>query len=129
MSAEDLGSHTARITVSHGTEGSFYLVSTEYSLDNGTTWASVASDTFQVSISGTTTVLVKRTSNAGSTPVQTLTLTDYTDVKLYGAVNGTAEELVHLYGSVNGESKKLVKLYASINGESKKIFEDTSNQS
>lgn len=129
LSAEDLGSHTARITVSHGTEGSYYSVSTEYSLDNGATWTSVASDTFQVTISGTTTVLVKRTSNAGSTPVQTLTLTDYTDAKLYGAVNGTAEELVHLYGSVNGESKKLVKLYASVNGVSKKIFEDTSNQS
>ena len=125
LSAEDLGSHTAQVTVSHGTEGSFYTVNTEYSLD-GSTWTSTASDTFQVSISApTTTVYVKRTSTAGSTPVQTLTLTDFTSVKLYCSVNDTAEEIVHLYGSVNGESVALKKLYASVNGESKLIFEDS----
>ena len=95
VTANDLGHGDIEITVVHASEGNAETVYTEYSYDQ-TTWTQ-ASDTFQISVSGATTVYVRRRSTAGATPVRSVSITPFTSVKLYGSVNGSSEEIKTLY--------------------------------
>lgn len=93
--ATDAGHGTFVINVVHANEGTAETVRTEYSYDQET-WEQ-ASDTFQLQVSGPTTIYVRRTNSTGSTPVKSLSMVPYTAVKLYGSVNGVAEEIKKLY--------------------------------
>lgn len=125
VTVNDVGSGEMVITVSHAREGSASTVYTEYSYDQ-TTWTAVQ-DTFRLTVHSATTIYVRRTNDAGSTPVRTVSIVPATAVKLYGSVNNKAKEIHKLYGSVNGQAVRIRKLYGSVNGRSKLIFVEDSN--
>lgn len=122
LEASDLGHGNIVIAVNHGTEGSDSGVNTEYSLNYGP-WQ-IAADTFSLHIAESTVIQVRRTNGTGSTPTATLTVAPFISTKLYGSVDGRAEQITKLYGSVNGESKLIKKMYGSVDGVSKLIYED-----
>lgn len=122
VTANDLGQGVIDFVVSHASEGDAATVTTEYSFDQST-WVTAA-DEFTLTLSSATTVYIRRTSSAGSTPVYTISVSPKIGVVLYGSVNGEAEKITKLYGSVNGESKRIRKLYGSVNGRSKIIYID-----
>lgn len=123
--ASEAGGNNVNITVAHAAEGSATPVTTEYSY-NQSNWTT-ASDNFQITLTSPKVIYVRRRSSAGVTPMFSMSLSPYSHPKLYGSVNGYAEEITKLYGSVNGESKKIVKLYGSANGVSELIYEDAGN--
>lgn len=125
ITANDVGQGEVYFTVNHASEGSANTVITELSYDQKT-WQTV-SDEFNLSLSGQTTLYVRRSNNSGSTPVFSISVTPSTRVKLYGSVNNQAQEIKKLYGSVNGQSVRIRKLYASVNGRSKLIFVESNN--
>ena len=120
ITAHDVGQGEVYFTVNHASEGSANTVVTEFSYDKKT-WQTV-SDSFNLSLSGQTTLYVRRTNNSGSTPVFSISVIPSTRVKLYGSVNNQSKEIKKLYGSVNNHSVRIRKLYASVNGRSKLIF-------
>lgn len=123
ITANDVGQGEVYFTVNHAAEGSADVVMTELSYDQET-WQTV-SDEFHLTLSGQTTIYVRRTNSSGSTPVSSISVTPSTRVKLYGSVNGQAQEIKKLYGSVNGQAVRIRKLYGSVNGRSKLIFVDS----
>lgn len=125
ITANDVGQGEVHFTVNHATEGSADVVMTELSYDQST-WQTV-SDEFRLTLSGQTTIYVRRTNSSGSTPVFSISVTPSTRVKLYGSVNGQAQEIKKLYGSINGQAVRIRKLYGSVNGRSKLIFVEDSN--
>lgn len=125
ITANDVGQGKVYFTVNHASEGSANTVVTELSYDKET-WQTV-SDEFNLSLSEQTTLYVRRSNNSGSTPIFSISVIPSTRVKLYGSVNGQAEEIKKLYGSVNGQSVRIRKLYASVNGRSKLIFVENSD--
>lgn len=124
LAADDLGHGNIVVTANHGAEGDASGVNTEYSLNYGP-WQ-IAADTFSLHISESTVIQVRRTNGTGSTPVATLTVAPFVSTRLYGSVDGKAEQITKLYGSVNGESRLLKKVYGSVDGVSKLIYEDLS---
>ena len=125
ITANDVGQGEVYFTVNHASEGSANTVVTELSYDQET-WQT-ASDSFNLSLTGQTTLYVRRTNNSGSTPIFPISVTPSTRVKLYGSVNNQAQEIKKLYGSVNGQSVRIRKLYASVNGRSKLIFVESND--
>ena len=125
ITANDVGQGEVYFTVNHASEGSANTVVTELSYDQET-WQTV-SDSFNLSLTGQTTLYVRRTNNSGSTPIFPISVTPSTRVKLYGSVNNQAQEIKKLYGSVNGQSVRIRKLYASVNGRSKLIFVESND--
>ena len=125
ITAHDVGQGEVYFTVNHASEGSANTVVTELSYDQET-WQTV-SDEFNLSLSGQTTLYVRRSNNSGSTPIFSISVTPSTRVKLYGSVNNQAQEIKKLYGSVNGQSVRIRKLYASVNGRSKLIFVESND--
>lgn len=125
ITANDVGQGEVYFTVNHAAEGSADVVMTELSYDQET-WQTV-SDEFHLALSGQTTIYVRRTNSSGSTPVSSISVTPSTRVKLYGSVNGQAQEIKKLYGSVNGQAVRIRKLYGSVNGRSKLIFVESSD--
>ena len=125
ITSNDVGQGEVHFTVNHATEGSAYVVMTELSYDQST-WQTV-SDEFCLTLSGQTTIYVRRTNSSGSTPVFSISVTPSTRVKLYGSVNGQAQGIKKLYGSINGQAVRIRKLYGSVNGRSKLIFVEDSN--
>ena len=125
ITANDVGQGEVYFTVNHASEGSANTVVTELSYDQET-WQTV-SDSFNLSLTGQTTLYVRRTNNSGSTPIFSISVTPSTRVKLYGSVNNQAQEIKKLYGSVNGQSVRIRKLYASVNGRSKLIFVESND--
>lgn len=125
ITANDVGQGEVYFTVNHASEGSANTVVTELSYDQNT-WQTV-SDEFNLSLSGQTTLYVRRSNNSGSTPIFSISVTPSTRVKLYGSINNQAQEIKKLYGSVNGQSVRIRKLYASVNGRSKLIFVESNN--
>ena len=125
ITAHDVGQGEVYFTVNHAAEGSANTVVTELSYDQKT-WQTV-SDEFNLSLSGQTTLYVRRSNNSGSTPIFSISVTPSTRVKLYGSVNNQAQEIKKLYGSVNGQSVRIRKLYASVNGRSKLIFVESND--
>ena len=124
VTVSDDGTGFVTISVQHANEGSAYTVYTEYSYDQSN-WTAVQ-DEFHLTVHSATTLYLRRESDAGATPIYTVSIVPTTSVKLYGSVNGQSKEIRKLYGSVNNQSKKIVKLYASVNGRSKLIYEDLS---
>lgn len=124
ITANDVGQGEVYFTVNHASEGTADTAITELSY-NQTTWQTV-SDNFHLTLTGQTTLYVRRTNSSGSTPVYSISVIPSTRIKLYGSVNGQAQEITKLYGSVNGQSKRIRKLYGSVNGRSKLIFKDDS---
>lgn len=124
VTVSDDGTGFVTISVQHANEGSAYTVYTEYSYDQSN-WTAVQ-DEFHLTVHSPTTLYLRRESDAGATPIYTVSIVPTTSVKLYGSVNGQSKEIRKLYGSVNNQSKKIVKLYASVNGRSKLIYEDLS---
>lgn len=124
ITANDVGQGEVYFTVNHASEGTADTAITELSY-NQTTWQTV-SDNFHLTLTGQTTLYVRRTNSSGSTPVYSISVVPSTRIKLYGSVNGQAQEITKLYGSVNGQSKRIRKLYGSVNGRSKLIFKDDS---
>ena len=124
ITANDVGQGEVYFTVNHASEGTADTAITELSYDQ-TTWQTV-SDNFHLTLTGQTTLYVRRTNSSGSTPVYSISVVPSTRIKLYGSVNGQAQEITKLYGSVNGQSKRIRKLYGSVNGRSKLIFKDDS---
>lgn len=124
ITANDVGQGEVYFTVNHASEGTADTAITELSY-NQTTWQTV-SDNFHLTLTGQTTLYVRRTNSSGSTPVYTISVVPSTRIKLYGSVNGQAQEITKLYGSVNGQSKRIRRLYGSVNGRSKLIFKDDS---
>lgn len=124
ITANDVGQGEVYFTVNHASEGTADTAITELSYDQ-TTWQTV-SDSFHLTLTGQTTLYVRRTNSSGSTPVYSISVIPSTRIKLYGSVNGQSQEIAKLYGSVNGQSKRLRKLYGSVNGRSKLIFKDDS---
>lgn len=96
--ASEAGGNNVDIVVAHGAEGSAASVTTEYSYDQ-TNWTT-ASDHFQITLTSPKVIYVRRRSSAGVTPVFSMSLSPYSHPRLYGSVNGSAEELVTLYGAV-----------------------------
>lgn len=125
ITANDVGQGEVYFTVNHASEGSANTVVTELSYDQEA-WQ-IVSDEFNLSLSGQTTLYVRRSNNSGSTPIFSISVTPSTRVKLYGSVNNQAKEIKKLYGSVNGQSVRIRKLYASVNGRSKLIFAESNN--
>lgn len=125
ITANDVGQGEVYFTVNHASEGSANTVVTELSYDQNT-WQTV-SDEFNLSLSGQTTLYVRRSNNSGSTPIFSISVTPSTRVKLYGSINNQAQEIKKLYGSVNGQSVRIRKLYASVNGRSKLIFVESND--
>ena len=124
ITANDVGQGEVYFTVNHASEGTADTAITELSY-NQTTWQTV-SDNFHLTLTGQTTLYVRRINSSGSTPVYSISVIPSTRIKLYGSVNGQAQEITKLYGSVNGQSKRIRKLYGSVNGRSKLIFKDDS---
>lgn len=124
ITANDVGQGEVYFTVNHASEGTADTVITELSYDQ-TTWQTV-SDNFHLTLTGQTTLYVRRTNSSGSTPVYSISVVPSTRIKLYGSVNSQAKEIRKLYGSVNGEAVRIRKLYGSVNGRSKLIFVDNS---
>lgn len=124
ITANDVGQGEVYFTVNHASEGTADTAITELSY-NQTTWQTV-SDNFHLTLTGQTTLYVRRTNSSGSTPVYSISVIPSTRIKLYGSVNGQAQEITRLYCSVSGQSKRLRKLYGSVNGRSKLIFKDDS---
>lgn len=124
ITANDVGQGEVYFTVNHASEGTADTAITELSY-NQTTWQTV-SDNFHLTLTGQNTLYVRRTNSSGSTPVYSISVVPSTRIKLYGSVNGQAQEITKLYGSVNGQSKRIRKLYGSVNGRSKLIFKDDS---
>ena len=125
ITAHDVGQGEVYFTVNHASEGSANTVVTELSYDQKT-WQTV-SDEFNLSLSGQTTLYVRRSNNSGSTPIFSISVTPSTRVKLYCSVNNQSKEIKKLYGSVNGQSVRIRKLYASVNGRSKLIFVESND--
>ena len=125
ITAHDVGQGEVYFTVNHASEGSANTVVTEFSYDKKT-WQTV-SDSFNLSLTGQTTLYVRRTNNSGSTPVFSISVIPSTRVKLYGSVNNQAKEIKKLYCSVNNQSVRIHKLYASVNGRSKLIFVESND--
>lgn len=120
VTVTDNGHGQMSFVVVHDPEGTAATVTTKYSLDGGD-WVDTT-DAFTLSLTGSHTVSVKRVSNAGETPVVTVSVVPFTTVSLYGSVNNKSKKVQKLYGSVDNKSKEIKKLYASVNGKSKLIY-------
>ena len=124
VAVSDDGTGLMTITVQHANEGSAYTVYTEYSYDQSN-WTAVQ-DEFHLTVHSPTTLYLRRESDAGTTPIRSVSIVPATTIKLYGSVNDQAKEIHKLYGSVNNQAVRIRKLYGSVNGRSKLIFEDNS---
>lgn len=122
INVTDNGGGDMYISVLHNAEGSAQTVYTEYSYDQSN-WVAVA-ESFHLTVTQATTLYFRRSSGAGNTPTQSVSIVPFSGIKLYGSVGGQSKEIKKLYGSVGGQSKKIKKLYASLNGRSKLIYKD-----
>lgn len=120
-----------RIYLSYASEGSANDVIRYYKIGDGD-WV-VGSKTQDIvniaasKITETVTVaLQRRGGDDGDTAANTyyVTITPFTNAKLYGSVNGRSKKITKLYGSVGGVSKKITKLYGSVDGVAKLIYKD-----
>ena len=124
VAVNDVGGGEVVVSVLHASEGSADTAYTEYSYDQ-TNWT-IVQDTFRLTVHSATTLYVRRSNSAGTTPVHTVSIVPATTIKLYGSVNNQAKEIHKLYGSVNNQAVRIRKLYGSVNGRSKLIYEDNS---
>lgn len=97
VNAVHTGGGVVNIAVSHAAEGSALTVYTEYSWD-GETWT-IASDTFNVTISSKRIIYIRRSSDAGVTPTYTLFITPNNGPQIYGSVNNQAKNLSPVYAT------------------------------
>lgn len=129
LTSVDINSATVGYSVQ--ADGGFYTKTLEYSLDNGSTWATAAtissgsatSGSFNITglTAGTEYTLKSRVKTTAGNTLNT-DLTIQTLGGFYGSVGGDTELIEKLYGSVNSQAKKVIKFYGSVNGLSKKIF-------
>lgn len=134
------GDYTIRYTGNPALNVSDYTVSelkrtVRYKIDDGN-WVYVDNDTtktleamtseqIHVPYQSTATVEAWMTYRGQNSGVSSFSITNtIKDLKLYGSVNGVAENIEHLYGSVNGQSKKVVKLYGSVGGVATEVYRD-----
>ena len=115
----------------HASEGSANNVIRYYKIgDGGWEVGSTNQDIIYIpasKITETVTVaLQRRGGDDGDTAANTyyVTITPFTNAKLYGSVNGRSKKITKLYGSVGGVSKKITKLYGSVDGVAKLIYKD-----
>lgn len=134
------GDYTIRYTGNPALNVSDYTVSelkrtVRYKIDDGNwvyvdndttkTLEAVTSEQIHVPYQSTATVEAWMTYRGQNSGVSSFSITNtIKDLKLYGSVNGVAENIEHLYGSVNGQSKKVVKLYGSVGGVATEVYRD-----
>lgn len=97
VNAVHTGGGVVNIAVAHAAEGSALTVYTEYSWD-GETWT-IASDTFNVTISSRRPIYIRRSSDAGETPTYMLSIAPNNGPQIYGSVSGLSKNLSPLYAS------------------------------
>ena len=97
VNAVHTGGGVVNISVAHAAEGSALTVYTEYSWD-GETWT-IASDTFNVTVSSRRPIYIRRSSDAGETPTYTLSIAPNNGPQIYGSVSGLSKNLSPLYAS------------------------------
>lgn len=129
LTSVDINSATVGYSVQ--ADGGFYTKTLEYSLDNGSTWATAAtissssatSGSFNITglTAGTEYTLKSRVKTTAGNTLNT-DLTIQTLGGFYGSVEGNTKLAEKFYGSVNEQTKKVIKFYGSENGLSKKIF-------
>lgn len=129
-------SHSATFGYVSQADGGALTKNIEYSLDNGTTWASAASITTGAIISGQFTidnltlntqynVLFRTRTTSGSTTTTAVSFTTNPNregCRILGSVSGGATTADLMYGSVSSQSKKIQKMYGSVNNKARRIF-------
>lgn len=118
-----------RIVLRHASEGTAETVYRYYKIGDGdwTMGSSVQDILFIAASEITETVTValqRRNSSDAAANTYYVTITPFTNARLYGSVNGRSKKITKLYGSVNGVSKKITKLYGSVDGVAKLIYKD-----
>lgn len=126
---------SATINYTTAVDGGYLPKTIEYSLDNGTTWVTVATVTSGSAASGSFTVsslspgesytmLTRVSTTAGSTTGSALTFTTLSSKKkLYGSVDGYAESITGLYGSSANQAVTITKFYGSVNRQAKLLYQ------
>ena len=127
---------SATLDYSLSADGGNYTKTLQISLDNGSSWetiatissGSAASGTYALSsleMATTYTVLARVRTTAGNstTSVVSFTTLGYRN-KAYGPVNDAAEQILKGYGSVSGRARRIQKVYASDNGYAKLIYKE-----
>lgn len=97
VNAVHTGGGVVNIAVAHAAEGSALTVYTEYSWD-GETWTAV-SDTFNVTVSSRRPIYIRRTSDAGETPIYMLSIAPNNGPQIYGSVSNQAKNLSPVYAT------------------------------
>lgn len=134
IEVENLSQDSITISYEVSADGGYYPKTVQYSIDEGTTWITLATindgsayqDDFTISNlspATTYTLKIKTVTTAGESYAG-----DYyfniSNNAFYGSVNNTAQKADILYGSVNGNSATISKLYGSVNGQTKIIHQN-----
>lgn len=134
LSVNNITASSATLNYSISADGGAYVKQLQISLDNGSTWQTIATISSGSATSGTYaleflekaktyTVLGRVVTAAGNSNTASVTFVASNDT-FYGSVNGASKKIVKFYGPVNNQAKKVVKIYGSSRGRAKLIFKE-----